>query len=459
MIEHFKIIHEKQVNFFNSYETLSYSFRLKNLTILENILIKYESELLDCLKEDLGKSHFDGFGTELGMLQREISLAKNKLKKWMIPKKVGTNFINFPSSSWRYPSPFGNTLILSPWNYPLLLSLSPCIGSMAAGNTIFLRPSEFSQKTSHFLQKIIADFFPLNFFTCQVYDAQQTSELLDLKWNYIFFTGSTKIGKIVYEKAAKNLTPVTLELGGKSPCIISDSAMLEIAANRVAWGKFSNAGQTCVAPDYLLIHETIFDQFIQLLEQKVLDFYSSNPEKSPDYARIINEQHLKRLINLAESSLHSKEKIKYISKEKYFAPIILKSCTINDPIMQEEIFGPILPCFKYKEKSEILRFIEKFPNPLAFYYFGENDLEAEFLTKRVSFGGGCWNDTLMHLSNEKLAFGGVGSSGMGSYGGEFSFNTFTHFKSVLKQKTWFDIPLRYPPFKDKLKWLKFFLKI
>ncbi|MEW8985902.1 MAG: aldehyde dehydrogenase, partial [Bacillus sp. (in: firmicutes)] len=375
---------------------------------------------------------------------------------WVNPEKVKTPVSNIGSTSYIYSEPYGVVLIIAPWNYPFQLAIAPLIGAIAAGNCAILKPSELTPKTSELLRKMITDLFPEEYIAVVEGGVEASQSLLAEDVDYIFFTGSVPIGKVIMEAAAKNLTPVTLELGGKSPCIVHHDANVKLAAKRIAWGKFINAGQTCVAPDYLYVHESIRDEFLQDFQLATHELYGAALE-NPEYTRIVSKRHFDRLLtflNNGDMFMGGGSNEETLTIE----PTVLTEITWNDPIMQEEIFGPILPVLPYRELSEVIDGIHKHPNPLALYLFSENESIQQEVLHQLSFGGGCINDTVYHLASPYLPFGGVGSSGIGAYHGKGSFDTFSHRKSVLKQTTKFDLPFRYPNVKDGLKKLKWFLK-
>jgi len=363
------------------------------------------------------------------------------LKCWMKVKKVKTPLLLFPAKSVVYPEPFGVVLVISPWNYPFQLCLSPLVGAIAAGNKVVVKPSEFAPQTSRALKFVLEEVFTNDEVVVVEGGLPETKILLEQQFDYIFFTGSTPVGKVIMRAAAEHLTPVTLELGGKSPFIIEESADLQLAARRCAWGKFLNSGQTCVAPDFVLIPRKLQDLFIEKLNQEISQFFGDWPLESPDYPRIINQKHYERLLGLYPDATVDPQ-------SRGIAPVILKDSLWTDKVMEDEIFGPLLPVIAYDRLEEALKEILKRPKPLAFYLFSKDQQKIEQILREVPFGGGCVNDVLMHLANPDLPFGGVGASGMGSYHGKKSFDTFTHFKSVVKQSSRFDIPVRYPPYTD-----------
>jgi len=438
---------EKMKVFFDSNSTKDIEFRLNNLKKLKQLILDNEEFLMTALKRDLNKSFFESFETEIGYTVKELSYFIKHLKKWAKPKKVKTSLINFYGKSYIHHEPYGVSLVISPWNYPFQLTISPIIGSIAAGNCTAVKVSEFSPNTSEALAKIINENFDENFLHVFQGEADVAKELLENKLDYIFFTGSTEIGQKVMQAAAENLTPVTLELGGKSPCIIDEDINLETAAKRITWGKFINAGQTCIAPDYLFIHKNIKEQFIEKIIETINEFYNENPKKSQYYPSIISTKHFDRLTGLIKDQdiIYGGE---YDRNEKYIQPTLLESPNFKSDVMQEEIFGPILPIFEYDDLNEVISFIKKRPKPLALYFFSKNKELQNKINNEISFGGGTFNDTIMHIGNLELPFGGVGDSGIGHYHGKYSFETFSNKKSILKKSFWPDLKLRYPPYKS-----------
>lgn len=438
-------------------ELPSLGSRKIKLQKLKTIIKKHERLLVQALAHDLNKSEFESYSTEIGFVLEELSYILKHIDAFAAPKKVSTPLTLFPGKSIIYPEPYGVVLIISPWNYPFQLCLVPLIGAIAAGNRVVVKPSEFSPKTSEAIKIILEECFDSNEVVVAVGGVEETQNLLQQKFDYIFFTGSTMVGKIVMKAAAEHLTPVTLELGGKSPLLIERSANLDLAAKRCVWGKFLNAGQTCVAPDYVLIPEELRDDFIEKMQKHVKAFYGSDPKSSPDYPRIVNEKHFDRLMLLIEE-----KNIAFGGEtsrnEKYLAPTVLKNVLWDDKIMQDEIFGPILPVLTYRNLEEAIGTINSSPKPLAFYLFSNDQSKKKEIIARIPFGGGCVNDTIVHLANPDLPFGGVGPSGYGSYHGRKTFECFSHYKSVYEQNTRVDIPLRYPPYDGKLSWIKFLFR-
>lgn len=434
-----------QKKFFNNLETRDVNFRIKQLKILKNAIIEYEDEISSALNKDLGKSKIEAYASEIGFCLHEISNTIKNLKKWAKRKKVGTNRNLFPfGKSIILKEPFGTVLIIGPWNYPFTLIISPLIGAISAGNCVTIKPSEISVHTSMVVQKMIAKNFKKEYIQVVPGNAKKTQQLLKEKFDYIFFTGSKSVGKIVMEAASKNITPLTLELGGKSPCIVDKECSLDKAAKRIAFGKFLNAGQTCVAPDYLLVHKDIKDNFIKKLKETIDKFYGKDASKSKDYGRIINLKHFSRLKSYLDDVSIVSMSGQPNEKKLFFPPTIVDQCE-NSKIMEEEIFGPILPIIEYSNQDEAVNFINSKAKPLALYIFSNNTNFQNFILQRTSSGGVCINDTIFNLVNDNLPFGGVGSSGFGRYHGQASFDTFSNTKSVFKNTVLFNIPY-FPPY-------------
>lgn len=432
-------------------------YRKQKLQDLRVAIKKYEDEIFRALKKDLNKSAFEAYETEVGIVLEEINYTLKNLNKWAKPKRIKTPIFNFLSTSYIYHEPYGKVLIMSPWNYPFQLTITPLIGAFAAGNQIIVKPSEYSSSTAIVVEKLLNEVFSQEEVTVIRGGRAVNQALLEQKYDYIFFTGSFAVGKIVMESAAKYLTPVTLELGGKSPCIIDDSAKVKLAAKRIVWGKLLNAGQTCVAPDYILVHRNIKDELVKEMINYIKEFYGESPINNPDYPKIINEKHYKRILGLIENENIITGGQVDLDLMK-IAPTILDDVSWQSPVMQEEIFGPVLPIIEFDNLDDVVTMIQNYPKPLALYFFTTNKENEKMLLSKVSFGGGCINDTIIHLSNSNLPFGGVGQSGMGQYHGKASFDTFSHSKSIIKKSNLVDINLRYPPFKDHLKLLKKILK-
>ncbi len=446
----------KQRTFFATGETKNYDFRLAQLKKLLDLIQGNDKLILEAVYADLSKPAIEAYGSEVLITLSEIKYAIKHLHKWMKPQKVGTPINLFPSSSYIYSEPLGVVLIVAPWNYPFALTIQPLIGAIAAGNCAILKPSEHTPHTSKAIAKIINDNFDPSFITAIEGGIETNQALLAEKFEHIFFTGGTAIGRIVMEAAAKHLTPVTLELGGKSPCIVDSECDLDVAAKRIVWGKFYNAGQTCVAPDYLLVQKNIKPVLIEKLVACVKNFFGDNPQQSPDFARIVNQRQFDRLVELLDEGKiliggHSDR------SERFIAPTLIDEILPTSKIMAEEIFGPILPILEYDQISEAIAFVNNQPKPLALYLFSNNRQKQQKIGQEVSFGGGCFNDTIMHLGNPELPFGGVGSSGIGSYHGKATFDTFSHRKSILKNSFRFDLKWRYPPYTINLDTLKKFI--
>ncbi|MEH7180428.1 aldehyde dehydrogenase [Neobacillus vireti] len=446
----------RQRDFFQSGKTKDVTYRIEALTLLGNMIRSHETELMAALKSDLNKSDFDTYITELGIVLEEIRFTLKHIKNWTAPRKVKTAFTQMGSKGYIYSEPYGVVLIISPWNYPLQLAIAPLIGAIAAGNCAILKPSELTPETSKLMAELISKTFPAEYISVVQGDAETTQTLLKEKFDYIFFTGSVAVGKLIMEAAAKHLTPVTLELGGKSPCIVHHDANIKLAAKRIAWGKFINAGQTCVAPDYLYVHRDVKDEFIKILTESIKDLYEEII-KNQEFTRIVSERHFNRVINLLSSGeiLHGGN---YSIDTLTIEPTVLGGVNWEDPVMQEEIFGPILPILEYDDANTMVGKINENPKPLALYIFSQSNEFQGTILNSISFGGGCINDTVMHLSSPYLPFGGVGDSGIGAYHGRGSFDVFSHQKSILKQTTTFDLPFRYPNRKDALKQIKRFIK-
>lgn len=455
--EYIDLIVNKQKAFFNLNSTKDIYFRIEQLDKLKNIILEYEDLIIDSLYKDLGKSPFESYSTEIGMVLSEISHAQKNIKNWSKVKKVKTPLTNFKAKSYIYPEPYGNVLIISPWNYPLQLTLAPLLGAIAAGNTALIKPSSSSLHTSNTIEKMINENFPEEFIHVINMDSKSADYLLDKKFDYIFYTGSVSVGKLIMGKASKHLTPITLELGGKSPCIVDKEGNIDIFAKRIVWGKFLNAGQTCVAPDYVYVHKDIKDKLIEKIVKYIEYFYGKNIKDNDEYPRIINKKQFNRLISLIDEN-----KLIYGGdsdlESLYISPTIMDNITWDDPVMEDEIFGPILPLLEYESIVQVIEEIKKRPRPLALYVFSTNPKVVTKVINSLSFGGGCINDTVMHLANPHMPFGGIGNSGMGAYHGEYSFHTFTHYKSILDKSLSPDVDTRYPPYKGKLKWVKKFMK-
>lgn len=443
----------KQHSYFREGHSREITFRKSKLRQLKSVLQANEENIYEALQADLRKPAFEVYETELFILYQEIDELLGNLSSWAAPKKVSGGLINRPSQNYVHPQPYGVALIIGAWNYPLQLLLNPALPSIAAGNSTILKPSEHASHTSQLLEEMINSNFESEFLHVVEGEAETTKALLDEPLDYIFFTGSSNIGKKVMHAAADQLTPLTLELGGKSPAIIDETADLEMAARRICWGKFINAGQTCVSPDYVYVHESIKKEFISLLKSQIHEFYGDDPAQSPDYARIINRKHFHRLSVIIEDS---KTVIggNADGDDLYIEPSILPDADWESPAMQEEVFGPILPVLSYKNLNTVTTKIKDYPKPLALYLFSNDSETQEQIINEVPFGGGCINDTVAHLANLELPFGGIGNSGFGSYHGKAGFDTFSHHKSIMKKTNWPEVPLRYPPYDGNMKWFK-----
>lgn len=446
---------KSQKDFYNSKATKDIEFRISNLKKLKTIIKDNEHEIIEALKNDLGKSSFESYATEIGLVYDELNIHIKNIKKWSRREKKKSPLVHFPAKSYIYKEPYGVALIIGPFNYPIQLILSPLVAAISAGNCAILKPSENTKNTSILLERIINDNFDERYVKVvnPLGGKEVVSYLLDLKFDYIFFTGSVAVGKIVMKKASENLIPVTLELGGKSPCIVDKDAKLELSAKRLVWGKFLNAGQTCVAPDYLYVHKSIKENFLESVVEEIKIQFGSNIKDSSDFPRIVNLKTLERL-----KSYMNDGNIFFggacDDSELYIEPTIITDIKYNSKIMEEEIFGPILPVLEFEDVNEVIKYINHKDKPLALYYFSENKEKIELVLNNTSAGGVTINDTIIHVASAYLPFGGVGSSGIGSYHGEASFNTFTHRKSVMNRGTFMDIKIRYAPYKNKINILK-----
>lgn len=446
----------KQKVFFDSEKTRDVSYRIKYLKRLGLAIKLHEKDIMEALKKDLNKAPFEAYATEIGIVLEELRYVLKHINSWAVPKRVTTPIVNYISTCKVFPEPYGIVLVMSPWNYPFQLTIAPLIGAIAAGNCVVVKPSNYSPYTSKVIELILSEVFKEEYVTVILGGRETNQTLLEQKFDYIFFTGSVEVGKLVMSSAAKNLTPVTLELGGKSPCIVDETADLELAARRIIWGKYVNAGQTCVAPDYLLVHHSVKEELIEKMKGYIVSFYGSDG-KYEELPKIINQKHYARLLELIEG-----EKIIAggvgIKATNQITPTILDHITWDSRIMQEEIFGPILPIIVFNNLNEIVARINSRPKPLALYFFTKSKERERKIIQSISFGGGCINDTIMHLATSHAPFGGVGESGMGGYHGKASFDTFSHHKNVMNKSLKFDIPLRYPPYKNHLKLLKMIFK-
>jgi aldehyde dehydrogenase (NAD+) len=442
----------QQREFFRTEQTQSIAFRLEQLTKLKQAIVDRQEAIIQAAKADLGRPAFEAY-FEIATLG-EINLALKQLKNWVKPQRVKSPIDQFPASAWIQPDPLGVVLIIGPWNYPFQLMMSPLVGAIAAGNCAILKPSEHAPHTSRVVAELISDTFDPHYIAVTEGDANISQQLLAEKFDHIFFTGGTAIGRIVMAAAAQHLTPVTLELGGKSPCIVDLDIHLDRAAKRIAWGKFINTGQTCIAPDYLLVQRQIKSALVDRIKYYIKEFYGENPAISPDYGRIIHRRHFDRLITFLDRG----EIVlggDYQPADRYLAPTLIDGVTWDDPVMQEEIFGPILPILTYDELEDAITQVNDRPKPLALYFFSQDRQKQDRILRATSSGGVCINDTVMQVGVNSLPFGGVGESGMGAYHGKASFDTFSHSKSVLKREFWLDLGWRYAPYTaQKLKQIK-----
>ncbi|MCF0148885.1 MAG: aldehyde dehydrogenase [Clostridium sp.] len=452
-------IFNKQKEYFNTNETLDINFRINTLKKLKMIIKENEELIIEALYKDLKKSDFEAFATEIGILYDELNLHIKKLKSWAKKERKKTPIIHFPAKSYIYKEPYGVALIIGPFNYPFQLIISPLIGAISAGNCAIIKPSENSVNTALLVEKLINENFNEKYINVvnPLGGKETVSYLLDLKFDYIFFTGSIKVGKIIAEKASKNLIPITLELGGKSPCIIDETANLDLAAKRIVWGKFLNAGQTCIAPDYILIEKSIKDYFLMSLKSEIINQFGGNIKSSPDFPRLINKASLDRVKDyLNDGDIYFGGA--YNDEDLYLEPTILTNIKNDSNIMEDEIFGPILPIIEYTTIDEAINYIRSKEKPLALYYFSENKNSISKVLSTVSSGGATVNDTIIHVASPSLPFGGVGLSGIGEYHGKASFDTFSHKKSVIERGTFIEFPFRYAPYNNKINLLKKLMK-
>jgi aldehyde dehydrogenase (NAD+) len=444
---------QQQQAYFQSGQTRSVQFRLKQLKILRDVVVQNESLIFDALKKDLHKSAFESYASEVGFVLEELSYKIKHLKKWAKPRRVKNPITNFPATSYITYEPKGTVLVIAPWNYPFQLVFVPLIGAIAAGNTAIVKPSEISIATAEVIKKILNIAFESNFIDVVVGGPETGQKLLEQDFDHIFFTGSQRVGKIVLEAAATKMIPVTLELGGKSPCIVDEFVNVKQTARRIIWGKLINAGQTCIAPNCLFVHENIKDKLLPELVNAIKKFYSVDPQQNDEYPRIINRDNMDRLIGmLADAEIYWGGN--YDLEKLYFEPTILNHVDFEMAAMQKEIFGPILPVITYNDLDQLLEMLKMCPSPLALYFFSKNRKHVKKILERVPAGGVTINDTIMHFVNNKLPFGGTGNSGMGKYHGKHSFEVFSNTKPVVYKSTWLDVPLRYPPFGENLKYVR-----
>jgi aldehyde dehydrogenase (NAD+) len=444
---------KRQKDYFYTGKTRAYQSRIDALKTLKKAIKKYENRIMEALGTDLGKSAFEAYATEVGFTLNSINHTISNLKNWMKDEKVSLPIHQVGSKAYSIHEPYGVVLIIAPFNYPFQLLIEPLIGAIAAGNTAIIKPSEYTEETTQVMKDMFEEFFDERFIKLVEGEREEVSELIHMPFDYIFFTGSVPVGKVVMKAASENLVPITLELGGKSPAIVHHDANLETTAKRIIWGKMLNAGQTCIAPDYILVHESVRDELQELMIKVLHEFFSENPKLSPDYGRIVNEKHFDRLV-----SLINQEKVitgGYYDKEALFiAPTLMTDVQLTDEIMRDEIFGPILPILTYHKVDDAIKVIRTFDKPLALYIFSETEGIQKIFIENISFGGGCINDTISHVASVELPFGGVGSSGIGRYHGVHSFKTFSNQKSVLKKTTKFSLKMIFPPYKNNLKWIR-----
>jgi aldehyde dehydrogenase (NAD+) len=449
-------MYTSQLDYFAAGHTRSYAFRKAQLLKIRDAVKAYEMKIVEAMYKDFRKPEFEVYGTEVGPVYTELRYVLDNLRSWMKPKKVGTPLPFFPSSSWIYREPLGITLIISPWNYPFLLLMRPLISAIAGGNTVVLKPSEITAHTSKVIVEMITEYFDESYIAVIEGDGEQVGKelILNYHFDHIFFTGSVQVGKKVMEMASSHLSPVTLELGGKSPCIIDKEANLDFAAKKVAWSKFINAGQTCVAPDYILVHEEVRNLFVAKLKETIVKMYGQNPKLSTDFARIVSDRRFHTLSNYLSNRSQVIFGGESDAADRYIAPTLLAGVEPDDDVMKEEIFGPILPIIPYLDNREVFEWIGRNAYPLSLYIYTSNAATANFFTQNIRYGGGCINNGLIHLGNPELPFGGVGTSGIGKSHGRHGFDSFTREKSMMKTSTWMDAPLWYPPYGDHVKWIR-----
>ncbi len=453
-----KDIVTRQRKYFQTGATLPVSSRLAALQKLYHSISVHESEIHNALKKDLGKSGFESYMCETGMVLEELSYMLKHTPKFAREQRVRTPLAQFHSRSYKKPSPYGVTLIMSPWNYPFMLTLSPLVDALAAGNTAVVKPSAYSPHTSEVLRLILSECFEPQYVAVVTGGRAENTCLLHEHFDYIFFTGSQNVGKEVMRNAAEYLTPVTLELGGKSPCIVDQTADIKLAAKRIVFGKYLNCGQTCVAPDYVYCHRSVKDKLIKEVQKQIRRQYGKQPLCNSDYGKIINEKHFDRILSLIDEKkvVHGGDSDRNTLR---IEPTVMDNVTFSDAVMQEEIFGPVMPVLTFDSLDEAIRRINSMPHPLALYLFTSDKKAARKVTARCGFGGGCINDTIIHLATSEMGFGGFGESGMGAYHGKTGFDTFTHYKSIVDKKTWIDLPMRYQPYRKRNeKMIRFFLK-
>jgi len=449
---------QQQREYFRTGETLSVRFRREMLRALKQSLMKHEADIIDAVYGDFKKPKIEAYTSEIGIIYADIDNAYRSVKYWSRPRPVANPPVHIYAKSEVHPEPYGAVLIISPWNYPVQLLLSPLVGAIAAGDTAVVKPSEISEHTSSAINTIISDAFDPVYVACVEGGVPETRALLDESFDYIFYTGSTAVGRIIMEAAAKHLTPVTLELGGKSPCIVEDPGKLSQTARRIVWGKFFNAGQTCIAPDYVLARRDLKDDLCDRMREAVREFYGDDPKQSPHYARIVSDRHFDRLVSLMEGEQAAVGGV-YDRESRYIAPTILDDVSPASKVMEGEIFGPILPVLTYEHLDDAVDFVTGRPKPLALYFFSTDRRKTERIIRETSSGGLLINDTIIQITHPRLPFGGVGPSGMGAYHGRASFDTFTHYRSVMSQTNLFDLTLRYPPYRFPLWFYRQVMKL
>ncbi len=449
---------ERQKAYFKNGRTLDVDFRIANLKRLKQVILEMEDEIYEALYKDLGKGKSEAYFCEVGMVINEIDYMLRHIRSFAKDKRVHTPLAQFHSKSFRRPSPYGLVLVMSPWNYPFMLTMDPVVDALAAGNVVCVKPSAYSPATSEIIAKLAKRAFGDDVMSVVTGGRKENQALLDQDFDYIFFTGSVNVGKEVMSRASQHLVPITLELGGKSPVFVDESANIELCARRLVFGKYLNVGQTCVAPDYVLVHEKVHARFIEAVKKEIQLQYGGDILNKDDYGRIVNLKHYQRIMGLISpekvvvGGFGDEEKLK-------IAPTVLDNVTFDDPVMQEEIFGPIMPVLVYDDLDKIIDKVRDLPNPLALYCFSSNKINIDKITRQINFGGGCINDTIIHLATSAMPFGGVGESGMGGYHGKVGFETFSHLKSIVDKKTWIDLPMRYRPYsKGKDKLIRTFMK-
>ena len=449
---------DAQRTFFATGSTLNADYRITALRKLKNCIKAHEQDIMNALRTDLGKGSQESYMCEVGLTLSEISYMLSHTRRFMLEKTVATPLAQFASRSYVKPSPYGTVLIMSPWNYPFLLTMEPLVDALAAGNTAIIKPSAYSPATSEVISRIVGECFNPEYVAVVTGGRAENTCLLDADFDYIFFTGSKTVGKEVMRHAAEHLTPVTLELGGKSPCIVAPDADLKLAARRIVFGKYLNCGQTCVAPDYILCHSSVYEKFIEYVKAEIIRQFSDKPLENPEYGKIINEKHFNRILGLID-----RDKLVFGGASDADAlriePVVMRDITEDDAVMKEEIFGPVMPVLSYDDTEGMIARINSHDHPLALYVFSGNKAFIKKITSSISFGGGCVNDTIIHLATSNMGFGGVGGSGMGSYHGRDGFNTFSHRKSIVDKKTWLDLPMRYQPYSGFMdRMIRMFLK-